>query len=102
MPLMPPGYEMPSISDFGLMLVSTAIFLVAEPIFTKLAYTYYYKICIDKDDEEQRVMKSKKAVVTLFKFCYFVFASAIGYMMLKDSAVLPPILGGSGSYMNHF
>ena len=101
MPLMPAGYEMPSIREFSTMLVSAAFFLIAEPIFTKIAYPYYYKVCNVKDDEEQRVMKSKKAVVTLFKFIYFLLASTTGYMMLKDTQVLPPILGGSGSFFNH-
>lgn len=101
MPLKPADYVMPSITDFVYMLMSTVVFLIAEPFFAKITYPLYYQICREKVDEEQRVMKTKKAVVTIFKFIYFAFASLTGYLMLKDSLVLPPILGGSGSFQNH-
>ncbi|TNV80831.1 hypothetical protein FGO68_gene8906 [Halteria grandinella] len=101
MPLMPQGYQMPLVNDFGYMLISAALFLVLEPLFAKFAYPYYYHVCKEKVDEEQRVLKTKKAVVTIFKFFYFCYASLCGYLMLKDTHVLPPILGGQGSFRNH-
>jgi acyl-CoA-dependent ceramide synthase len=51
---------------------------------------------------KERDAKTKKAVVALFKLLYYIYASICGYLMIKDSPAIPPILGGSGSFYNHF
>ncbi|TNV79533.1 hypothetical protein FGO68_gene2573 [Halteria grandinella] len=101
LPNKPADYVMPSINDFGILVASTVFFYFLELQFAKLAYPMYYKACKEKSDQELRQMKTKKAVVTMFKFIYFLNASITGYLMLKESYILPPILGGSDSFRNH-
>jgi hypothetical protein len=45
LPSKPANYEMPSLKDFWIMIMSAIFFLVFEPIFGKWAYPYYYAIC---------------------------------------------------------
>lgn len=81
------------------MAVSTAFFMLAEKVFVKVFYPSYYQYCKEKNDVELRKFKTMKAVKSTFKFFYYIYSSVIGYIMLKDSYVLPPCLGGSGSFM---
>jgi hypothetical protein len=38
----------------------------------------------------------------MYKFTYYTFSSLAGWYILKDSYILPPGLGGSGSLYNQF
>lgn len=76
--------------------------LVVERIFDKIFYPIFYPICKEKTDEEARVLRTKKAVKNIFKFTYYSTAAIFGWLTLRDSYVLPPMLGGSGSFYNQF
>jgi len=41
-------------------------------------------------------------VNNIYKCCYYTFSTFFGWYALKDSAVLPPALGGKGSLYNQF
>lgn len=55
-------------------------------------------IAKDREDIEVKTKRTKKAVMNIYKFFYYTGISIFGYYVLKDSAVLPPSLGGSGSF----
>jgi len=76
--------------------------MILEKIFDKVFYPLYYPICKEKVDEEARVLRTKKAVKNIFKLTYYSSAAIFGYILLKDNYVLPPMLGGSGSFYNQF
>lgn len=83
------------------MVVSTAFFNIFERVFTKTLYPYYYKICKEKVDEDARHFRTQKGCKNTFKFVYYIYGSTLVYMMLQDSYVFPPSLGGSGDIKLH-
>lgn len=48
---------------------------------------------------DERVIKACK---NLFKFCYYIVWTSLGYYVIKDLEGLPPMMGGSGSLSNLF
>lgn len=99
---MPEGYQFPPPEDYIIMVISAIVVLVLEPLCAKGLYPHFYAVCKEKVDEEQRIARSKRGVVTIFKLVYFIYAASFGYLMMKDTYFLPPMLGGSGSFLNHF
>ena len=41
---------------------------------------------------------SEKAAFCLYKMCYFIFASAWGYMIMLDQPYFPKVMGGNGVF----
>lgn len=76
--------------------------MVLERVFYKAFYPLYFEICKEKNDLEIRHARTKKAVKNIFKFCYYTAAAVLGWYTLKDSYVLPPSLGGSGSFYHQY
>ena len=98
----PDTYRWPQFSDFWFTGVTTIVFMVMERVFDRVFFPIYYPYCKEKSDEEARVMRTKKAVKNIFKFTYYLSAVILGWMTLKDTYILPPSLGGSGSFYNQF
>lgn len=48
----------------------------------------------------ERTIRSKKSIVYVYKFTYFVSSVSWGYYILKDQDYLPPSLGGKGEIAN--
>jgi hypothetical protein len=94
------SYTWPALADFWITGVVTVVCFTLERVFDRVFYPIYYPICKEKVDEEVRVIRTKKAVKNIFKFLYYSIAATFGYLTLKDSYVLPPSLGGSGSFYN--
>ena len=63
-------------------------------------WNFFYTYCKEKDDEELRIAKTKKACHSFYKGIYFVFVSIWGFLVLKDEKFLPPELLGKGSLQN--
>jgi hypothetical protein len=57
-------------------------------------------IAKDREDLELKKKRAHKAVMNIYKFIYYSGIAIFGYYVLKDSPVLPPTLGGSGSFYN--
>jgi hypothetical protein len=57
-------------------------------------------IAKDREDLELKKKRANKAVMNIYKFIYYTGITIFGYYVLKDSPVLPPTLGGSGSFYN--
>ena len=57
-------------------------------------------IAKDREDIELKKKRAQKAVMNIYKFFYYTGITIFGFYVLKDSPVLPPTLGGSGSFYN--
>ena len=97
---MPEGYRWPEMSEFWFSGVFAVVFYIVQFVFEKIFYHSFYPICKEKNDEEARVVRTKKAVKNIYKFLYYLSSLIFGYVVLKDSHVLPFSLGGSGSFDN--
>lgn len=101
-PGLPPGYEFPDFHDFWFTAVMMVILVIIEKLITEIFYSTMYRNCKEKDDEHVRHLRTMKACKNIFKCFYMTSASLIGWYTLKDSFILPPSLGGSGSLHNAF
>ena len=93
-------YSWPKLTDFWITAVVAVVCFTLERVYDIIFYGTCYRICKEKTDEETRIVRSKKSVKNMFKFTYYLSAAIFGYITLKDSYVLPPSLGGSGSFYN--
>jgi hypothetical protein len=93
-------YRWPQFSDFWFTGVTTIACLIIEMIFDKIFYQVFYLNCKEKVNEEVRVERAKKGVKNMYKFVYYSTALTLGWFTIKDSYILPPSLGGSGSFFN--
>lgn len=98
----PVNYDWPGVTDLSFSGVTAVSFLIIERIIEELFLPCYYKICKEKEDEEIRERRSRKAVKNIFKFFYYLGATFCGWYVLKDTAVLPPSLLGKGDIYNTF
>jgi len=96
----PQGYEWPKITDFWVSFVIAFIFIGVDRFIAYLFYPYFERIAQDQDDSVKRKNRANKAVKNVYKFLYYTSITIFGYYVLKDSHVLPPLLGGSGSFYN--
>ena len=92
-----PVYGWPEYSDFWITLVGAMLSYTCNTIFNALTWNIFYNICKEKKNEEIRRAKTLKACNSFYKGIYFIFATYWGYTVLKDTAVLPPMLLGKGS-----
>jgi hypothetical protein len=76
--------------------------LFIEKIIEELCVPFYAKICKEKDNEEIKERRSRKAVKNIFKMMYYTGATVCGWYVLRDSFLLPPGLLGSGDIYNTF
>lgn len=96
----PEDYRWPEFGDFWFTGVTSVILFAVERLFDYIFYPFFYKHCKEKVNLEARDMRTKKACSNLFKLFYYSLALIFGYVTLKDSYILPPFLGGSGSFYN--
>lgn len=86
----PSTYRWPQFSDFWITGVSTLTFMILERVFDNLLYPLFYPFCKEKADAEMRIMRTKKAVKNIFKLIYYSSATVLGWLVLRDSYILPP------------
>lgn len=98
----PDGYEWPSLSDYKLLVFTTACFMVIENGIDKLFTHRFEAICREQTDLKSRKARSIKAVKNLYKGLYFLGTSIAAYLVLKDTYIMPPLLGGDDSFYDHF
>jgi len=87
-------YWVPICSAFCLFACKKQIANAAKPII--------HLVGKDQNDKELQDARVEKASLALYKFCYYTGMSIWGYIILKDSAVFPTWLGGTGSLKNCF
>lgn len=95
-----PEQGWPEWSDFIITICSAFVSLTLNLILNYFTWNYFYSICKEKNDEEIRIAKTKKACNSLFKFFYFMTVTFWGYTILKDEPYLPKWLGGHGDFDN--
>lgn len=54
-------------------------------------------IAKDQEDIEMVNTRAERAGAALYKFIFYVVASTVSYVVMKDSPCLPWFMGGSGS-----
>lgn len=81
-------------SAFALFAFKRQLYNVSIPIFLM--------ICKDQHDKKLAEDRSQKAALALYKWSVYVFTSAVGFLILKDTEVLPWYLGGTGELANCF
>jgi len=59
-------------------------------------------ICKDKDDKEKHEKRIESAVNYVYKLIFYTVSAAWGYIIMKDSPVMPQELGGKGSMAGIF
>lgn len=84
------------------MVVTTAIFMAIENGLTHFCTHLFEAICREQEDPEARWARSAKAVKNIYKGFYFIFTSTFAYLMLKDTYIMPPLLGGTEAFYDNF
>lgn len=98
----PSGYRWPELYDFWFTLVTTIVLGSLERAFEYFLYDWFYEICKEKENLEERDRRTRKAIQNMYKCGYYLSATIFGYLTLKDSYILPPGMGGSGSLWDQF
>mmetsp|Transcript_27664 Transcript_27664/g.41948 ORF Transcript_27664/g.41948 Transcript_27664/m.41948 type:complete len:327 (-) Transcript_27664:120-1100(-) len=98
----PTDYSWPELSDLYLTVLASVGFAIVELAIRKVAYYAFIPFCKEQKNLKLRDIKSQKAAFNIYKFLYFLGASAWGYYVLKDQYYLPPTLGGKGVLMDGF
>lgn len=84
------------------MALSTLFWFALKKIVHAALHDWYLRNCREQIDLDVREQRSEKGVTNIFKGLFYIYAASFGYYMLKDSYILPSILGGSGSFREHF
>lgn len=94
-----PEYNWPKWSDFYFTFYLMCIW----HLMRQLIVAIFFPICLSagKPVEDQKLMEAKahKAATYVYKTSYFFIATVIGFYVLKDVPYMPPMMGGSGSFM---
>lgn len=98
----PEGYRWPELTDLWFTGITTFVFWSLQKAFGVALYPLFYRNCKEKEDDDIRKMRTKKAVANAYKLFYYTMASFLGWYTLKDSYILPAGLGGSGALENQF
>ncbi len=96
------NYSWPKFSDFWVCLVVAAVWMCLEKLIKYLFYDYFYSIARESETIELRKLRALKSVKCLYKLIYYSSITIYGYIVLKDSIVLVPELGGSGNFYDMF
>ena len=79
-------------------MYSTIFFAALEIVISKFASYLFEPYCKVQDNVEERRIRSAKAAACIYKTLYYTWATAWGYLVLKDQPYFPTLLGGSGEF----
>ena len=80
----PKDYEFPRLADFWITGVSSIVFSVLSVVLKSLFYQMFLPFCKEQKNEKIREIRSTKAAGCMYKTIYFLWATAWGYIVLKD------------------
>ncbi|TNV78213.1 hypothetical protein FGO68_gene12611 [Halteria grandinella] len=83
------------------MLFVAVLTNICENSLVYFLTPWFEKICREQTDMEARKSRTKKALKNIFKGIYQLSTSILAYVMLKDTYIMPPILGGNGALSDH-
>lgn len=93
---MPIGYIIPSVSDFYIVAIITPFLilfkLLCEKYFQNVLYCYLESKYLDEKDAynfELGLVYKRKLAIGLYKVLYYILATFIGYIILKDMNIMP-------------
>lgn len=88
--------------DFRWTLLAASVWFTLDFAFQKAIYPVFVPYCKEQSDLVSRHNRSIKAAKNVFKTLYYSCANGLAWHLLKDNHVLPPMLGGSGSFYNQW
>jgi hypothetical protein len=94
------GYSWPEFTDFWICLIVAALWMSLERLIHKLSFGFFVRLAREGEDTTLRTQRAQKSVKNLYKLSYYFPIAIFGYYVLRDSPVLTPELGGSGSFYN--
>jgi hypothetical protein len=78
--------------------VGSAIFLhLTKRAVVRIAGPFLRPICKDQDDPVKLERRVYMCSLAFFKGIFYTTSSIVGYLIMRDSPVLPWYLGGNGS-----
>ena len=83
------AYRWPQYSDFWLSIVSCIFIGVAQNLFQKTFYGFFYRVCKETQIEELRQQKARKSTENCFKSLYFLTTVVGGTYVLRQRNFLP-------------
>lgn len=85
-------FWVPIVSAFALYCFKRQIVNVSVP--------YFKIVCKDQHDMKLVNARAERAGAALYKALYYFATSVTGYIVMKDSEILPWYLGGNGDIAN--
>jgi hypothetical protein len=80
----------------------TAPFMAIEYGLEVFLTPLFEKICREQVDPEIRKTRSIKGVKNIYKGFYNLGVSIFAYIVLRETYIVPPLLGGNDSFYEHF
>jgi hypothetical protein len=87
-------FWIPIASAFALFAFKRQLYNITVPCFIQIAK--------DQHDQQMVEERANKSALALYKLCVYMGTSMWGYIILKDSEIMPWFMGGSGSLVNCF
>ena len=79
----------PFLSALTLYCFKVGLIKITEPFFRLIVK--------DQDNQTKLNARAERAAAATYKLTFYIFASVSGYVIMKDTPVLPTFVGGSGS-----
>ena len=87
--------DLPMISEiYWIPLASAVVFYYVRRTIRALAKSFLSKIVKDQNDEDLKQARIDKASLLAFKMFFYTISSGWGYLLYKDSDMMPSWLGG--------
>lgn len=97
----PEGYELPEFGKvFWLPFASALVLWLFKLQLRNISRPLLLLVVKDKHDSKAKSERAERAAEALYKNIYYTGCAIVGFLIMKDSEILPPSLGGSGSFEN--
>ena len=91
-----------SLFDFRWTLIAAAFWFLLDSLSAKFVTPLFLPYCKEQKDLSARMTRSLKAAKNFYKFIYYLSVDLLAWHILNNNYVMPPMLGGSGSFDNQF
>ena len=97
--LKPEGMEdLPDmVSNFWIVLASAVALNIIKQTVTYSFKSLFRPYCKNQDDPDLCEKRAKKAACKLYKGSFYIIATYIGWLILKDTEIYPSLFGGPES-----
>ncbi len=95
--------DLPIIQDiYWIPIASALAFYYLRKTIKAMTKPFFIEIVKDQNDEEMKHARVEKASLLVFKMFFYTISSAWGYLLFRDSDMMPSWLGGEGNVLNLF